>query len=160
MVETANEWLPHWPTVTLTDKEYYESFVEMNSHFLRAEERPPHHKRLEDFQMNKTINLPEKYVITAIDKGERVYYAIDSHSGGYPYWSTYFGSAKMFETLEKVVAARNGATNASYMREVTNVDIGVLRLFLGEVSETKIAEERKRVALSKLTEDERRLLGL
>lgn len=110
--------------------------------------------------MNKTINLPEKYVITATDKGERVYYAIDSHSGGYPYWSTYFGSAKMFETLEKVVAARNGATNASYMREVTNVDIGVLRLFLGEVSETKIAEERKRVALSKLTEDERRLLGL
>jgi len=49
----------------------------------------------------KTI-LNTKFVITNIFNGKRQYYAIDSHSGGYPYWSDYIGSAKEFKDLNNI----------------------------------------------------------
>lgn len=46
--------------------------------------------------------IPGIFVISALklnDKGEleTVYYAEDYASGGYPYWTEYFGSAKTFK---------------------------------------------------------------
>lgn len=38
MNTTAYEWLPHWPTVTLTDEEYYDRVIELNPHLFQLQE--------------------------------------------------------------------------------------------------------------------------
>lgn len=114
--------------------------------------------------MMDTVELEVTYVVTAIDKNDgRVYYAIDNHSGGYPYWSTTYNSRKEMRTLEDATKAYKEAVSATgYMNKVTDVVVGVTRttISLNEIDNTAITEERKRIALEKLTEDERRLLGL
>jgi hypothetical protein len=51
----------------------------------------------------KTFTIRKAYVLSAINKkGERVYYDTDSHSGGYPYWSTFTSIRKEFASLDKV----------------------------------------------------------
>lgn len=49
----------------------------------------------------KTI-LNTKFIISNIFNGKRQYYSIDSHSGGYPYWSDFIGSAKEFKDLNQI----------------------------------------------------------
>lgn len=49
---------------------------------------------------------PNKFVITALQRTENdgkveldtVYYAVDYASGGYPYWTTRFSQAQMFDS--------------------------------------------------------------
>lgn len=51
----------------------------------------------------KTFTIETSYALSGIKQdGTRVYYDIDSHSGGYPYWSTYASNAKKFKDLTKV----------------------------------------------------------
>jgi hypothetical protein len=50
-----------------------------------------------------TFELKKIYVLSAINvNGKREYYAIDSHSGAWPYWSTHVRSGIEFDSLDKI----------------------------------------------------------
>ena len=52
---------------------------------------------------DKSFTIKTVYVLSGIRKtGERVYFAIDSHSGGYPYWSE--AKARAMAEIEKIQA--------------------------------------------------------
>jgi len=51
-----------------------------------------------------------RYVISMTATGKpQEFLATDSHSGGYPYWSSFFSSAEIYDSLEKAQAEINGA---------------------------------------------------
>ncbi len=110
----------------------------------------------------KAIELPIKYVITAIEGDKPVFYGIDQHSGGYPYWSSFLSGAKHFkDVVEAVDSLPSRGRGIDYMtNKVSNIRVGKVLIEVVDIDDTKITEERKQRALSKLTEDERRLLGL
>ena len=86
-----------------------------------------------------TTVLSTHYIIAGYERGstDRKYWNIDSHSGGWPYWSTFRG--KHFSTLEdaaKVIA--NEAGPGMHMRErMSSVEI----LKVSEVAEVVPAEQ-------------------
>lgn len=120
--------------------------------------------------------LPEYYVITGIstedrkrrahgqDRNERVFVGTDSHSGGYPYWSTIFGSANRYKDITEALKALRDTKHGSgvgYMaNQATDIRLVAVRIDLVGVSEQKIHDEQVQAALDKLTADERRLLGV
>lgn len=114
--------------------------------------------------MNSTIEMPITYIITALQGEERVYYALDQQSGGYPYWTSFFFSAEKFHDLEKAAAAHKEAVRPDgYMNNgVQQIRLGTLKMAisLGEITEEEILEDRKRKALERIPEEDRRLLGL
>jgi len=113
--------------------------------------------------MNNTHELPVEYILTAIKGEKRVYYAIDQHSGGYPYWTDWFSTKATFSDLAQASNALRGTRkNDSYMsRDVFDIRIATVRTTIDtNISEEDIIEERKKQALAKLSKDERRLLGL
>ena len=69
----------------------------------------------------KTFTIRKAYVLSAINKqGERVYYDTDSHSGGWPYWSTFTSIRQEFASLDKVPVIKP----ADYMyKEVTSIEV-------------------------------------
>lgn len=143
MIKTANEWHPTWPTVALTDNEYYEQTLELNHEVIHMSD------------------LSDTYVVAATNnENERVYYAIDHHSGGYPYWSTSFGHRKEFTKLDAAIRAATFKYDDYMIRSIHDVRVGVTKTTFVELDSNTVAEEQKKAALEKLTEDERRLLGL
>ena len=58
---------------------------------------------------DKSFTIKTVYVLPGIRKTvERVYFAIDSRSGGYPYWSEYISSAETYDTMEEVPIIGHG----------------------------------------------------
>lgn len=94
---------------------------------------------------------------------DNVYYAIDSNSGGYPYWSSVPGSAFIFKKIVDAVYAINECNRekggVSYMSQNV-MDISVYKQVLVLEKEVDITQILKMQALQKLTVEERRLLGL
>jgi hypothetical protein len=43
----------------------------------------------------------EKFIIVSASQEKPEYYSIDNTSGGYPWWASYFGSAKFFDGFDK-----------------------------------------------------------
>jgi hypothetical protein len=73
-----------------------------------------------------TFTIKKAYMLTAINKaGERVYYDIDSHSGGYPYWSTYYNDSRSYDSLTKIpiIGPRDYLRNDVIRIEVLEVNI-------------------------------------
>lgn len=70
---------------------------------------------------NKTFTIRKAYVLSAINKqGQRVYYDTDSHSGGWPYWSTFTSIRQEFASLDKVPVIK--PTDYMY-KEVTTIEV-------------------------------------
>lgn len=68
----------------------------------------------------ETFVIKQAYQLTAINKADqRVYYDTDSHSGGYPYWST-SPNTVMFDTLEKIPVFKS---NDYMRRNVVRIEV-------------------------------------
>lgn len=91
-----------------------------------------------------------KYVLSAIDtNGNRVFYAIDQRSGGYPYWSTMLHSAKLVGDISYL----DPMTNGSYMRTgVTNIEVVKLETVATIVSPEEIESVARAKLLKELAE--------
>jgi hypothetical protein len=102
-----------------------------------------------------TFTIKKAYALSAIDKaGKRVYYDTDSHSGGYPYWSPYFGSHKTWETLDKVPTF----SGTDYMRkEVTRIEVLEVKHQAKIVQTTEIVSEAKAKAMAEIAKIEKEL---
>lgn len=98
--------------------------------------------------MPNEFTIKEVYLLSAIDKkGERVYFAIDQHSGGYPYWSTYVSSAAEFKSLTQIPDI--GRTD--YMRNgVTCIDVLKVVHQATVVESTEIISRAKAKALAEI----------
>lgn len=93
-----------------------------------------------------------KYVLSAIDSnGKRGFYALDSHSGGYPYWSHTLRNAELVDGLDKL----DPMTNTSYMREnVTSVEVLKIETMATVVSTQEIVSAARAKAMAEIAEIE------
>ena len=92
--------------------------------------------------MSTTFTISKAYVLSAICKtGKRVYYAIDSHSGGYPYWSDYVEACKRFDVLDKIPTLKGD----DYMRNSDIISIEVLEVKL----QAKVIESTEIVSVAR-----------
>lgn len=114
----------------------------------------------------ETVILGDKYVVTGISTEDQQlrYLGTDSNSG-YPYWSSHFTSAVLydFDKLDRAIHAFEEATTTSFLRDkVTLPRIGIVRtsINLDEISTEDLDAKRREVALAKLSPEERRLLGI
>jgi hypothetical protein len=97
-----------------------------------------------------TFTIRKAYVLSAINKaGQRVYYDTDSHSGGYPYWSTTDYDIKQFNSLDKIPTF----TGTDYMRrDVVSIEVLEIKLQAKVVQTTEIMSEARAKAEAEITE--------
>lgn len=97
-----------------------------------------------------TFTIRKAYVLSAINKaGERVYYDTDSHSGGYPYWSTTDYDIKQFDSLDKIPTF----SGTDYMRrDVVSIEVLEIKLQAKVVQTTEIMSEARAKAEAEITE--------
>lgn len=102
----------------------------------------------------KTITLKKSYMLTAINKaGQRVYYDTDSHSGGYPYWSTFYNN-RTFESLDKIPTF----AGTDYMRrDVTTIEVLEVKVQAKVVQTTEIVSEARAKAMAEIAKIEKEL---
>jgi hypothetical protein len=102
-----------------------------------------------------TFTISKAYVLSAINKaGQRVYFDVDQHSGGYPYWSTYAGSARRFESLEKIPTIGP----KDYMRnDVTAIEVLEVKMQAKVVESTELVSEAKAKAMAEIAKIEKEL---
>jgi hypothetical protein len=102
-----------------------------------------------------TFTIKKAYALSAIDKaGKRVYYDTDSHSGGYPYWSPYFGSHKTWESLDKIPTF----SGTDYMRkDVNSIEVLEVKIQAKVVSTTEIVSEVRAKAMAEIEKLEQEL---
>jgi hypothetical protein len=103
----------------------------------------------------KTFTICKAYALSAIDKtGKRVYYDTDSHSGGYPYWSTSFNQRKTWESLDKIPTIGP----KDYMRnEVTSIEVLEVKVQAKIVSSTELVSEAKAKAMAEIDKIQKEL---
>lgn len=101
------------------------------------------------------ITLGTKFIISGIKAdNSRVYYAIDSHSGGYPYWSNWEGSAKEFEEVVNVYQIGKD----DYMRkDVIKIEVLKVESIASIVSTEEIVSAAKAKAMAEIDEIQRTL---
>ena len=87
------------------------------------------------------------YYVVEKDDG---FIAIDSHSSGYPY-KTSFETAQKYSALEKAMESKRYNNGTGILRCVVSTT---------KVVQDELQEELRRLALSKLSPDEIRALGL
>jgi predicted DNA-binding protein YlxM (UPF0122 family) len=99
---------------------------------------------------SKTFTIRKAYVLSAINKaGQRVYYDTDSHSGGYPYWSTSDYSVKQFASLDKIPTF----DITDYMRrDVVSIEVLEVKLQAKVVQTTEIMSEAMAKAEAEITQ--------
>ncbi len=102
-----------------------------------------------------TFTIKKTYALSAIDKtGKRVYYDVDTHSGGYPYWSPYFGAHRTWDSLDKIPTF--GATD--YMRrDVTAIEVLEIKIQAKIVQTTELVSEAKAKAMAEVEKIQREL---
>lgn len=102
-----------------------------------------------------TFTIKKAYALSALDKaGKRVYYATDSHSGGYPYWSTYFDLHKTWETLDKIPTFKGD----DYMRrDVTVIEVLAVEIRARVVESTELVSEAKAKAMAEIDKIQKEL---
>jgi hypothetical protein len=91
-----------------------------------------------------------KYVLSAIESnGKRGFYAIDSSSGGYPYWSHTVRNAELVDSLDKL----DPLDSVSYMRNnVTNIEVLKIETIATVVSTEEIVSAARAKALAEIAE--------
>ena len=102
----------------------------------------------------KTFTLKKSYMLTAINKaGQRVYYDVDAHSGGYPYWSTVYND-RTFSSLDKIPTF----SGTDYMRrEVTSIEVLEVKVQAKIVQTTEIVSEARAKAMAEIAKIEKEL---
>ena len=102
-----------------------------------------------------TFTIRKAYALSAINKaGQRVYYDTDSHSGGYPYWSTSDYGIKQFASLDKIPTF----TATDYMRrDVTRIEVLEIKQQAKIVQTTEIVSEAKARAMAEIAKIEKEL---
>jgi hypothetical protein len=97
-----------------------------------------------------TFTIRKAYVLSAINKaGQRVYYDTDSHSGGYPYWSTSDYDLKQFDSLDKIPTF----SGTDYMRrDVVSIEVLEIKVQAKVVQTTEIISEARAKAEAEITE--------
>jgi len=105
--------------------------------------------------MSTNIKLSTKFIISGIKAdNSRVYYAIDTHSGGYPYWSTYHGSAKEFDAVVDVYQVGK----EDYMRkEVIKIEVLKVESIASIVRTEEIVSAAKAKAMAEIDEIQKKL---
>lgn len=104
---------------------------------------------------SKTFTIQKTYILSAINKaGKRVYYAIDHHSGGYPYWTDWVSNAKEFDVLEKIPTIGP----KDYMRnDVTSIEVLEVKMQAKVVESTELVSEAKAKAMAEIAKIEKEL---
>lgn len=102
-----------------------------------------------------TFTIKKAYALSAIDKtGKRVYYDVDSYSGGYPYWSSSFNQWKTWDSLDKVPTL----DSESYMRnDVTKIEIIDVEIRARVVQTTELISEAKAKYMAEIAKIEEEL---
>lgn len=102
----------------------------------------------------KTITLKKSYMLTAINKaGQRVYYDTDSHSGGYPYWSTWYNN-RTFDSLDKVPTIGP----KDYLRnEVVRIEVLEVKIQGKIVESTELVSEARAKAEAEIAKIQKEL---
>jgi hypothetical protein len=97
-----------------------------------------------------TFTIKKAYALSAIDKtGKRVYYDTDSHSGGYPYWSTSDYDIEQFDSLDEIPTF----SGTDYMRRnVVSIEVLEIKLQAKVVQTTEIMSEARAKAEAEITE--------
>jgi hypothetical protein len=97
-----------------------------------------------------TFTIRKAYVLSAINKeGQRVYYDTDSHSGGYPYWSTSDYNIRQFDSLDKIPTF----SGTDYMRrDVVSIEVLEIKVQAKVVQTTEIMSEARAKAEAEITE--------
>lgn len=102
-----------------------------------------------------SFTIKKAYMLTAINKaGERVYYDIDSHSGGYPYWSTYYTDSRSYDSLTKIptIGPRD------YMRnDVARIEVLEVNIQAKIVQTTEMVSEARAKAMAEIAKIEAEL---
>lgn len=101
------------------------------------------------------FTIKKAYALSAIDKaGKRVYYDTDSHSGGYPYWSSYYNQHKTWETLDKIPTF----SGTDYMRrEVVSIEVIEVKIQAKVVQTTEIVSEARAKAEAEIAKIQKEL---
>ena len=97
---------------------------------------------------DKTFVISKKYRLSGIYKedGARVYYDTDSHSGGYPYWSS-FGQYKEFNSLDKVPTLK---ADDPMLQQVTSVEVLEVTTSARVISKEEMISDAKAKVISKI----------
>ncbi len=93
-----------------------------------------------------------KYVLSSIDaKGNRGFYALDAHSGGYPYWSSSLRSAELVDSLDKL----DPMTNDTYMRNnIISLEVLKIETIATVVSSEEMVSAARAKAMAEIAEIE------
>jgi hypothetical protein len=102
-----------------------------------------------------SFTIKKAYALSAIDKaGKRVYYDTDSHSGGYPYWSSFLNQHTTWETLDKIPTF----SSTDYMRQdVTTIEVLEVEIRAKIVESTEMVSEARARAMAEIAKIEAEL---
>lgn len=118
------------------------------------------------------LDIPDKFIIVATKRDESpdghpietfVYHKLDSHTGGHPYWSNWISMVEVFDDLDHALKDLKEVTESESNRTRRDIsDIRIVRWisYLNVVESDEITENKIRTAKSKLTDEEKKLLGL
>lgn len=103
----------------------------------------------------KQFTIHSKYVLSAFDnQGERVYYAFDAHSGGYPYWAKNFNGAAVFTELEKIPTI--GPSDYMHKR-MSRIEILEVKYIARVVESIELVSEVKAKAMAEIEKIQKEL---
>ena len=98
--------------------------------------------------------IKKAYQLSAVNKaGQRVYYDTDAHSGGYPYWSTWYNNVT-FDSLEKIPNFKS----LDYMlREVARIEVLEVTIQARIVESTELISKARARAMAEIAKIEQDL---
>lgn len=100
--------------------------------------------------MNHTI-VNTSFIIMGINKkGEKVYYAVDRSSGGYPYWTSYWPAVEKFTDIDK--ATRACSIHGYMAEQASDIQIMKLEEILYPFSVTNAKDEMIKAAEAQMEE--------
>lgn len=100
--------------------------------------------------MNHTI-VNTNFIIMGINKkGEKVYYAVDRSSGGYPYWTSYWSAVEKFTDIDK--ATRTCSIHGYMAEQVSTFQVMKLEEILCPFSVTNAKDELTKAAEAQMEE--------
>ena len=97
--------------------------------------------------MSKTFTIKKSYQLSAVKAdGTRVWWDTDSHSGGYPYWSTWHNN-RTFDSLDKIPVLGG----EDYMRkDVILIEVLEVEITGRVVDSTEIVSVAKAKAMAEI----------
>jgi len=105
--------------------------------------------------MSKTFTIKKSYQLSAVKAdGTRVWWDTDSHSGGYPYWSTWHNN-RTFDSLDKIPVLGG----EDYMRkDVILIEVLEVEITGRVVDSTEIVSAAKAKAMAEIEAIQKTLL--